>query len=69
MWEFIYWVFNLMGYIMMFGFPIMFLFLGLSHILQWAEDKTQFFLLMYGIFSLFIALVWGTFTVYFYFIW
>ena len=69
MWEFIGWLWMFLGHVMMWGFPIMFLLLGLNHILQWMEDKSQFFLLMYGIISLFIALVWGTFTVYSYFIW
>ena len=69
MWEFIWWLFNLLGHIMMWGFPIMFLLLGLNYILGWMENKSQFFLFMYGIISLFIGLVWGTFTVYLYFIW
>ena len=69
MWEFIGWLWIFLGHIMMWGLPIMFLFLGLSSIAQWLEDKTQFFQLIYGIVGLFIALVWGTFTVYSYFIW
>ena len=69
MWEFIGWLFIFLGHIFMWGLPIMFLFLGLNSITQWLEDKTQFFLLIYGIVGLFIALVWGTFTVYSYFIW
>ena len=69
MWEFIGYLLLLLGHILMWGGPIMFLMLALNSFVEFKENPSLFFQFIYGCVGMFISILWGTFTIYSYFIW